>query len=656
MTVTLSQLESHLWESANILRGPVDAADFKSYVFPLLFFKRLSDVHDEEHAAALKEFDGDEEAALFPENYRFQIPEDCHWRDVREVAVNVGQALQTAMRGIEQANPHTLYGIFGDAQWTNKDRLSDALLRDLIEHFSRLSLGNSAAKADVLGQSYEYLIKKFADATNKKAGEFYTPRSVVRLMVNILDPREGESIYDPTCGTGGMLLEAIHHVQETRGDVRTLWGRLYGQEKNLTTSAIARMNLYLHGAADFQIVRGDTLRSPAFFSGDNLATFDCVIANPPFSLEKWGDEVWCSDPYGRNFAGMPPAKSGDFAWVQHMIKSMAPNTGRMAVVLPHGALFRMGKEGEIRKKILGMDLLEAVIGLGPNLFYGTGLAACILVFRQKKEKDRRNRVLIVDASKEFKTGRAQNELLPEHVERIHGWVRDYTDVEGIARLVTLDEIAANDHNLNIPRYVEPKVTSEVLTVEDAMKRLRESAEAAFAAEGRLVAILEVEGLLQQCSSSDGISAEDRSREHDILTGYALRFDGYKYLETRGSEERICAAMDAMTRGETEDLSEIEQMAAFFLQQRFLCKWGGEQLPQFSYPWRIYRELFLSVAKSAVPSDFQHAEWYISWEREYRNTVQDDIELVRRIHSETRYREWPTEADIQAANGDFQSNP
>ena len=259
---SLSALESHLWEAANILRGPVDAADFKSYVFPLLFFKRLSDVHDEEHAAALKEYGGDEESALFPENYGFQVPEGCHWSDVRQVATNVGQALQTALRGIEQANPHTLYGIFGDAQWTNKERLSDALLRDLIEHFSRLSLGNSAAKADVLGQSYEYLIKKFADATNKKAGEFYTPRSVVRLMVNILDPREGESIYDPTCGTGGMLLEAIHHVQETRGDVRTLWGKLFGQEKNLTTSAIARMNLFLHGAADFQIVRGDTLRSP----------------------------------------------------------------------------------------------------------------------------------------------------------------------------------------------------------------------------------------------------------------------------------------------------------------------------------------------------------------------------------------------------------
>jgi type I restriction enzyme M protein len=493
--VTVAQLESHLWESANILRGPVDAADFKTYVFPLLFFKRISDVHDEEHAAALRLYDGDEEAALFPENYGFQIPEGSHWNDVRQVASNVGQALQTALRGIEQANPHTLYGIFGDAQWTNKDRLSDALLRDLIEHFSKLSLGNAAAKADVLGQSYEYLIKKFADVTNKKAGEFYTPRAVVRLMVNILDPREGESIYDPTCGTGGMLLEAIHHVQETRGDVRSLWGKLYGQEKNLTTSAIARMNLFLHGAADFTIVRGDTLRNPAFHSADSLATFDCVIANPPFSLEKWGDDVWSSDPYGRNFAGMPPAKSGDYAFVQHMITSMAPKTGRMAVVLPHGALFRMGKEGEIRQKLLGMDLLEAVIGLGPMLFYGTGLAACILVFRQQKPHDRKHKVLIVDASKQYKTGRAQNELLAEHVDRINGWVHDYVDVEGIARVVTLEEIAANDYNLNIPRYVEPTVTSAVVSVDEAMQRLRASAEAAFAAEHRLVELLKKEGLL-----------------------------------------------------------------------------------------------------------------------------------------------------------------
>lgn len=491
----LSQLESHLWEASNILRGPVDAADFKSYVFPLLFFKRISDVHDEEYEAALKESAGDEAYALFPQNYRFQIPEKCHWSDVRIVTTNLGQALQTAMRGIERANPETLYGIFGDAAWTNKERLPDSLLRDLIEHFSRINLGNQAAKADILGQSYEYLIKKFADLTNKKAGEFYTPRSVIRLMVNILDPKEGESIYDPACGTGGMLLEAIHHVRERHGDDRTLWGRLFGQEKNLTTSAIARMNLFLHGAADFQIVRGDTLRQPAFFSGDNLATFDCVIANPPFSLEKWGEEVWTSDPYGRNFAGMPPAKSGDYAWVQHMIKSMAPSTGRMSVVLPHGALFRMGKEGIIRKKILQMDLLEAVIGLGPNLFYGTGLAACILVFRQRKAKDRKKKVLILDASREFKMGRAQNELLPEHVERIYGWYRDFKDVDSVARVVTLEEISANDNNLNIPRYVEPKTVKEVVTVEEAMKLLLESATAALETETKLIRILKREGLL-----------------------------------------------------------------------------------------------------------------------------------------------------------------
>ena len=283
---TLSQLESHLWESANILRGPVDASDFKTYVFPLLFFKRISDVYDEEYATALAESAGDEEYALFPQNYRFQIPEGCHWSDVRVVTTNVGQALQKAMRRIEKANPETLYGIFGDASWSNKDRLPDSLLRDLVEHFSRIALGNSAAQTDILGQSYEYLIKKFADLTNKKAGEFYTPRPIVRLMINILDPKEGEIIYDPACGTGGMLLEAVHHVRENHGDDRTLWGKLFGQEKNLTTSAIARMNLFLHGASDFQVVRGDTLRQPAFFSGHSLATFDCVIANPPYTSSR----------------------------------------------------------------------------------------------------------------------------------------------------------------------------------------------------------------------------------------------------------------------------------------------------------------------------------------------------------------------------------
>lgn len=494
--IELNQLCNHLWESANILRGPVDAADFKTFIFPLLFFKRISDVYDEEYADALEESDGDKQFALFPENHRFQIPDGCHWQDVREKTSNVGQALQRAMREIEKANPDSLYGIFGDAPWTNKERLSDALLRDLIEHFSRLPLGNSAARADILGQSYEYLIKKFADATNKKAGEFYTPRSVVNLIVRILDPKDGETIYDPACGTGGMLIEAIHHVKENGGNVRTLWGKLFGQEKNLTTSGIARMNLFLHGVEDFKIVRGDTLRQPAFHSGDTLSTFDCVIANPPFSLEKWGEEVWSSDPYGRNFAGMPPAKSGDYAWVQHMILSMAPKTGRMAVVLPHGSLFRMAAEGKIREKILGMDILDTVIGLGPNLFYGAGLAACILVFRQKKPKDHRKKILIIDASKEFKKGRAQNELLPEHCERIFQWYDGHQDVSGIARLVPLDEIKQNDWNLNISRYVDPIVQKETMTVKESLKKLQESLAAAYAAEDHLQSLLKQAGLMK----------------------------------------------------------------------------------------------------------------------------------------------------------------
>lgn len=487
--IELGQLENHLWESANILRGPVDAADFKTYIFPLLFFKRISDVYDEETSVALDESDGDEQYALFPENHRFQIPKGHHWNDVRKKAKNLGKSLQAAFRGIEKANPNSLYGIFGDAQWTNKDRLSDELLRDLIEHFSELPLGNSAAKADVLGQAYEYLIKKFADATNKKAGEFYTPRSVVNLMVRILAPKEGDTIYDPACGTGGMLIEAIQHVKSKGGNVKTLWGKLFGQEKNLTTSSIARMNCFLHGVEDFKVVRSDTLRNPAFHSGDTLQSFDCVIANPPFSLRNWGEEVWESDPYGRNFAGMPPAKSGDFAWVQHMIKSMTPKVGRMAVVLPHGALFRMGKEGKIRKAILEMDILEAVIGLGPNLFYGTGLAACIMVFRNKKPVKRRKHILIVDASKEFKKGRAQNEMLDKHVDQLFKWYKKGEEVEGVARLVPLTEIEENDWNLNIPRYIEPVIEEETITVAEAIQNLTTSLDAAYAAEDKLKTLL-----------------------------------------------------------------------------------------------------------------------------------------------------------------------
>ena len=482
----ISELEQYLSKAAWILKGPVDASDFKVYIFPLLFFKRISDVYDEEYLTALEESDGDKEYAALPEMHRFEIPDSCHWKNVRENTTNVGQSIEKALRGIEQANQEFLYGIFGDAQWSNKNKLSDKLLIDLIEHFSQYKLDNSNVDPDMLGNAYEYLIKHFADLTNKKAGEFYTPRSVVHLLGLILNPHEGETIYDPACGTGGMLLECVDGLKHNNEDYRTL--RLFGQEKNLTSSSIARMNMFLHGIEDFKIMRGDTLRNPAFFEADGLQTFDCVIANPPFSLKEWGSENWANDPFGRNIAGVPPAGNGDMAWVQHMVKSMN-STGRMTVVLPHGALFRKGAEGSIRKALLEQDILEAVIGIGPNVFYGTQLAACIMVFKQNKETEKRGKVLFIDASDQIRVGRAQNFLEPEHIQKIHNWYCDYKNVENYVKVASMEELEENDFNLNIPLYIEKIIEDNLPTVEKAMDDLKLAWKSSLEAEDKFKKIL-----------------------------------------------------------------------------------------------------------------------------------------------------------------------
>ena len=493
-------LKSALWDAANTLRGsPVDRTDWKGYILPVLFFKRISDVWDEETAEA-RELYGEADPSLFPEIHRFIVPEGCHWNDVREVATNVGAALRRAMQEIERANTDTLFRVFGNADWGDKEKFSDELLKDLIEGFSGINLGNAAASTDVLGDAYEYLVGKFADVTRRnKAGEFYTPRSVVRMMVEILDPEEGESIYDPTCGTGGMLLGAIEHVTRKGGDPRTFYGKIYGQEKNLTTSAIARMNLVLHGIEDFQITREDTLRNPAFAdsSTGGLGTFDCVIANPPFSLKEWGRNLWEADPWARAKFGIPPENYGDYAFVQHMIASMsATGNSRMAVVLPQGVLFRKGAEGKIREALLKNDLIEAVIGLAPNLFYGTQLAACIVILRRKKPEERKSKVLIIDASSLFRKGRAQNFLDQKHSSQVVSWYRAFVSVEDRSKVVSLEEIEKEGWTLNISRYVLPPIGEDIPPLPEAVAAFKTALSDARAAEDNLRRVLTEGGWLQ----------------------------------------------------------------------------------------------------------------------------------------------------------------
>ncbi|MCU8013576.1 type I restriction-modification system subunit M [Shewanella oncorhynchi] len=493
--INIKDLEAHLWHAAHIITGPIDASDYKTYIFPILFFKRICDVYDEEYLEAMEQV-GDAELAKGDMFHRIQIPEYCHWRDVFSEIKDIGQTLKDAFRGIEMANPK-LHGIFGDASWTNKERLSDELLATLLNHFNKVNLGVASVRNDDMGRAYEYLIKRFADKANKKAGEFYTPRTIVRLMVNILDPQAGEGVYDPACGTGGMLLETIHHVKENGGDPRLL--KIKGQEKNLTTEAIARMNLFLHGQEDFHIVRGDTLRDPKFLKNDRLETFDCVIANPPFSLKEWGYDNWSADPYGRAKYGLAPKTNGDFAWVQHMFASLN-ESGRMAVVLPHGVLFRGGAEGKIRENLLKENRIVAVIGVASNLFYGTGIPACILVLRKQRPLAHQDHVLIINAEEIFTKGRAQNTLSETQADDIYEIYRqmrtkgpEADDIEGVARWVPHSEIEENDFNLNIARYVQKPLEEETITVEEALKDFQQKLAALEQAENELEALLIKEG-------------------------------------------------------------------------------------------------------------------------------------------------------------------
>ncbi|MHB1011991.1 MAG: type I restriction-modification system subunit M [Desulfobacteria bacterium] len=443
------ELESYLWGAAKLLRGLIDAGDYKQYVFPLLFFKRLSDVWDEEHQSALDET-GDKMYARATADDRFAIPDGAHWSDVRGASRDVGRALLNAFRAIEAANPERLSGVFGNASWTDKAQLPDETLKNLIEHFSKHTLSLDAVPEDELGNGYEYLIKQFADDSGHTAQEFYTNRTLVHLMVQMLEPQPGERIYDPTVGTGGMLISALAEVKRRDGDTRTLG--LYGQELIHITAAIARMNLVLHGVEDFEIVAGNTLSNPAFIKRDRLRTFDVVLANPPYSIKKWNREAWQSDLWGRNFLGTPPQGRADYAFFQHILKSLDSKTGRCAILFPHGVLFR-NEEAEMRRKLVELDLLECVLGLGPNLFYNSPMEACIVICRTQKPAARQGKILLIDAVHEVARERAQSFLKPEHQQRILGAYQAFADEPGFAKVATIAEVLQNDGNLSIPRYV-----------------------------------------------------------------------------------------------------------------------------------------------------------------------------------------------------------
>lgn len=451
-------LEKYLWGAATLLRGLIDAGDYKQHIFPLFFFKRICDVYDEEYQTALNESQGDLVFAAFAENHRFQIPKGMHWKHVREHTQNVGMAIQKAMRAIEKVNPDTLFGIFGDAQWTNKDRLSDETLINLLEHFSSQTLSIKNVPNDELGQGYEFLIKKFADDSGHTAAEFYTNRTVVQLMTLLMDPKPGESIYDPTCGSGGMLLSCVNKLKTDGKEYRSL--KLYGQEVNLMTSAIARMNMFLHGIEDFTIVRGDTLKTPAFLENDELKTFNIILANPPYSIKRWNRKEFEKDPYGRNIYGTPPQGYADYAFQQHIIKSLDGKNGRCAILWPHGILFR-DAEAEMRKKMIKADVIEAVIGLGPNLFYNAPMDACILVCNKNKKKNRRGKILFINAVNDVKRESAFSYLTDNHIAKIHKAFVGYKDISGFAGVVSIEDVLAKNGNMAISLYAHTQGTENV---------------------------------------------------------------------------------------------------------------------------------------------------------------------------------------------------
>jgi type I restriction enzyme M protein len=462
--IGLETLKKHLWKSADILRGHIDAADYKNYIFGLLFLKRISDVFDEENER-LK----DKTRAHDPDYHDFVVPERAHWNYLQSRTHDIGADINKANDALEEANPEALEKVLSNVDFNDKDRLPDNILSQLIHHFTQINLRNeNLEKPDILGDAYEYLIEQFAASAGKKGGEFYTPKEVVELLVDLLDPSEGMRICDPACGSGGMLIQSVYHLRAKKQNPKNI--SLYGQEINVGTWAICKMNLLLHGLRNAQVKRCDTLREPQLVSKGRLMEFDIVIANPPFSLKNWGYEQAQHDPYKRFRYGIPPKGYGDYAFIQHMI-AIANSTGRVGVVLPHGALFRGGAEGKIRSAMIEEDIIEAVIGLPSKLFYGAGIPACLLIIDKNKSKDRKDRIFFLYGANDYQEGKKQNSLRPEDIKKIVDAFQQYKDEKKYCRPVALDEIRENDYNLNITRYIDITEDEERIDVQKVITEL-----------------------------------------------------------------------------------------------------------------------------------------------------------------------------------------
>lgn len=471
--LTLAQLEQFLWKSADILRGKIDSSDYKKYIFGLLFYKRISDVWDEEYKKVMDEY-GDKTLAEADYNHRFQVPKDCKWSAIAETSENIGQKLNDIFDKITNVNSPKLDKIFDDLDFANKDRFPNETIQKLVNHFSQYNFGSTYISSDLLGDAYEYLIKQFAADAGKKGGEFYTPREVERIIIGIVKPHQKDHIYDPTVGSGGFLLEAYNYLKDKSSEqvARTLY--FYGQEINISTFAIAKINMFLHGLDSSDIRRGDTLANPQFLNNlGNLQTFDIVVANPPYSIKDWEFELFKNDKYGRTEGyDQPPQKNADYAFVLHILKSLNVN-GRAGIVLPHGVLFRGGSEGRIREQLIKNDLLEAVIGLPPKLFYGTGIPAAILIFNKNKPENKQKKVLIIDAEKDFLEGKNQNILRKQDIDKIIKAYDQYQDIEKYARVVDEKELAENDYNLNIKRYIDGSEEKEQIEVKQVWSELKQ---------------------------------------------------------------------------------------------------------------------------------------------------------------------------------------